>query len=166
MGLPGGDVGGVFENTQDSFQLATSNHMLMSLLIIQVFSAFAYNYAGMSVTGNFSAVFRTVLETMRTLGVWAVDLFLFYMHVGGLGEEWTKYSIIQAGGFAVLVAATLTYSRGDTKEAELSGFDADSYAKMSAVPSDAMTKRRTGRAMSLRSPMTISCASPTGKDLL
>jgi hypothetical protein len=44
-------------------------------------------------------VFRTVLETMRTLFVWIVDLVLFYCFPAlKLGESWSAYSFIQLGG--------------------------------------------------------------------
>ena len=47
-------------------------------------------------------MFRTVLETMRTLFVWLVDLLLFYtpLGMGKLGESWSSYSLIQAAGCA------------------------------------------------------------------
>lgn len=52
-------------------------------------------------TGELGAVFRTVLETMRTMFVWLVDLLLFYtpLGFGKLGESWSKYSFIQAAGY-------------------------------------------------------------------
>lgn len=52
--------------------------------------------------GELGAVFRTVLETMRTMFVWLVDLLLFYtpLGLGKLGESWSVYSFIQAGGWA------------------------------------------------------------------
>ena len=58
--------------------------------------------------GGLGAVFRTVLETMRTLFVWLVDLLLFYtpLGLGKLGESWSSYSLIQAAGCAPLPAAT------------------------------------------------------------
>ena len=65
-----------------------------------------------SKSGHLGAVFRTVLETLRTLFVWLVDLALFYT-LHQLGEAWTPYSFIQAAGFVVLVAGTLVYGRGD-----------------------------------------------------
>lgn len=54
----------------------------------------------MSGAGALGAVFRTVLETMRTLFVWLVDLLLFYtpLGFGTLGESWSKYSLVQAAG--------------------------------------------------------------------
>ena len=50
--------------------------------------------------GGLGAVFRTVLETMRTLFVWLVDLLLFYtpLGLGKLGESWTAWSFMQAAG--------------------------------------------------------------------
>ena len=50
--------------------------------------------------GALGAVFRTVLETTRTLFVWLVDLLLWYtpLGFGTLGESWSKYSWIQAAG--------------------------------------------------------------------
>ncbi len=50
--------------------------------------------------GGLGAVFRTVLETMRTLFVWLVDLLLFYtpLGLGKLGESWSNWSFLQAAG--------------------------------------------------------------------
>jgi len=47
-------------------------------------------------------VFRTVLETTRTLFVWLADLLLFYtpLGVGKLGESWSRHSYVQAVGCA------------------------------------------------------------------
>jgi drug/metabolite transporter (DMT)-like permease len=117
--LPGNDVGGRMENTWDSFQLIASSPSLCVVLLIQMLSLFFYNYCGMSVTGNFSGVFRTVLETLRTLFVWLADLGLFYSHAKDWGQPWTKYSLIEAGGFAILVLATFLYRRGDEIDNEL-----------------------------------------------
>jgi hypothetical protein len=114
--LPGNDVDGRMENTWDSFQLITSSPRLRAVLLIQMLSMFGLNYSAMSVTGNFSGVFRTVLATLRTLFVWLAALVLFYSHVQNWGEPWTKYSFIEAVGFAVLVGATFLYRRGDERE--------------------------------------------------
>jgi hypothetical protein len=57
----------------------------------------------MMVTGHLGAVFRTVLETMRTLFVWVLGLVLFYtpLGMGRLGESWTAWSPLQAVGWVV-----------------------------------------------------------------
>lgn len=67
-----------------------------------VLSLLCYNIAGMFVTDEIGAVARTVLETMRTLFVWMVDLLLFYtpLGMGRLGEKWDNYSYLQAVGYA------------------------------------------------------------------
>lgn len=72
----------------------------------------------MHVTGNLGAVFRTVLETMRTLFVWILGLALFYIG-SGLGERWNAFSPIQALGFAVLVVGTVVYGQGDERAVTL-----------------------------------------------
>ena len=88
---------------------------IATVLAVDGAALMLYNVAGMRVTGAAGAVFRTVLETSRTLFVWIVDLALFYGGVGGgdLGESWTAWSVMQAAGFAVMVAGTLVYGRGD-----------------------------------------------------
>ena len=48
------------------------------------------------------------------------DLALFYIHLpkglGEVGERWDRSSYIQAVGFAILVAGTLVYGKGDEEE--------------------------------------------------
>ena len=65
-----------------------------------VLSLLCYNIAGMFVTDEIGAVARTVLETMRTLFVWIVDLVLWYtpLGLGRLGEKWDNYSYLQLVG--------------------------------------------------------------------
>lgn len=63
-----------------------------------MFALLAYNICGMMVTGHLGAVFRTVLETMRTLFVWLLGLLLWYTTPWGLGESWTAWSYLQALG--------------------------------------------------------------------
>lgn len=66
----------------------------------------------MLVTDRMGATTRTVLETTRTLLIWVVNLLLYYgqpLKGAALGEPWTAHSWLQAVGFAVLVAGTLTY---------------------------------------------------------
>jgi hypothetical protein len=98
----------------------------------------AYNVAGMMVTGHLGAVFRTVLETTRTLFVWLVDLLLFYtpLGMGKLGESWSGYSWVQAAGFVVLVAGTVIYGQGDeasvVEEIERGAYDAEAIGDTAA----------------------------------
>ena len=102
--------------------MITHSPAIAVTLAVDMTALLLYNVSGMAVTGHLGAVFRTVLETGRTLFVWIVDLLLFYGGVGGkhggtrLGESWSSWSWMQLGGFAVLVAGTLVYGRGDEAE--------------------------------------------------
>ena len=107
---------GIHEDSIDTLHMIRANGHLATIIFIQGFALLSYNYMGMHVTGHLGAVFRTVLETMRTLFVWLVGLFLFYVGTG-LGEAWDKYSFVQALGFVVLVCGTVVYGRGDERAA-------------------------------------------------
>jgi hypothetical protein len=89
------------------------------VLLVDMVALLMYNFSGMMVTGHLGAVFRTVLETMRTLFVWLIDIILFYSLSGALGESWDwLYGSIQLAGFVALVAGTLVYGRGDDEAAK------------------------------------------------
>ena len=81
-----------------------------------------YNILGMSVTSHYGALFRSILETTRTLFAWIAGLLMYYLNVklygAPLGESWNKYSYLQLAGFCVLVSGTLIYGKGDEKRAE------------------------------------------------
>ena len=83
-------------------QLITHSSSLPYMVPALVLSLLCYNIAGMFVTDEIGAVARTVLETMRTLFVWMVDLLLYYtpLGLGRLGEKWDNYSYLQAVGYA------------------------------------------------------------------
>lgn len=113
--LPGDEGEGIHENIIDTVTMIGNNRGLMIVLIVDCMALAFYNIMGMMVTGHLGAVFRTVLETTRTLFVWLVGLLLFYtpLGMGTLGEAWNQYSWLQAAGFCVLVAGTLVYQRGE-----------------------------------------------------
>lgn len=116
--LPGVDGQGVHEDTIDTFYLLASSPAILTFVLLDVVALLGLNVSGMCVTGHFGAVFRTVLETTRTLAVWIVGLLLYYTPLGGgkLGESWNAYSWIQAIGFVVLVSGTVVYGKGDDKQ--------------------------------------------------
>eukprot|EP00201_Polytomella_parva_P001449 CAMPEP_0175086198 /NCGR_PEP_ID=MMETSP0052_2-20121109/29103_1 /TAXON_ID=51329 ORGANISM="Polytomella parva, Strain SAG 63-3" /NCGR_SAMPLE_ID=MMETSP0052_2 /ASSEMBLY_ACC=CAM_ASM_000194 /LENGTH=458 /DNA_ID=CAMNT_0016358329 /DNA_START=4301 /DNA_END=5677 /DNA_ORIENTATION=- len=115
--LPGPEGEGFHENIFDTFEMIKNSRALPIVMAVDTVALLMYNLTGMAVTGHLGAVFRTVLETLRTLFVWLVDLILFYtpLGMGMLGEKWTKYSFVQAAGFVVLVTGTLVYREGDRR---------------------------------------------------
>ena len=61
-----------------------------------------FNYFGMSVTKNSSASYRMVLDSLRTLAVWLVDL------ASGSGH----FHPLQLIGFSLMAAGTAVYNEG------------------------------------------------------
>ncbi|KAL3137914.1 hypothetical protein ABBQ38_005161 [Trebouxia sp. C0009 RCD-2024] len=117
---PGQDGSGLHEDSWETWHLITHSSSLPYMVPALVLSLLCYNIAGMFVTDEIGAVARTVLETMRTLFVWMVDLLLYYtpLGLGRLGEKWDNYSYLQAVGFVVLVVGTVVYGRGDDQHVE------------------------------------------------
>lgn len=112
MAHAGREGNGVHENLWDTLHMLATSQNVLLLFLSQVGGLLFYNIAGMTVTGHLGAVFRSILETVRTLFVWLVGLAMFYGHTG-LGEAWDAFSWLQGLGFAVLVAGTVVYGRGD-----------------------------------------------------
>jgi hypothetical protein len=55
-----------------------------------------YNYCGLAVTKSLSAIHRTLIDALRTILVWGVDLLLFYaFNSPNYGEQWTIYGFLQ-----------------------------------------------------------------------
>ena len=63
-------------------------------------------------TKRLSAVVRTLIDALRTLSVWLVEIIIFYGIApdSGYGEGWHQYSWLQVIGFALLVLGTLIYN--------------------------------------------------------
>lgn len=100
------------EDTEESLHMIGSESALIILTIIYLFAILMYNVSGMNVTAHLSAIHRTILEACRTLCIWLVQLFIFYVvKWEGHGEEWNDWSFLQAGGFVVLIIGTLTYNK-------------------------------------------------------
>jgi hypothetical protein len=112
-------VGGVYENSLDTAYMIFHSPLIGGLLAVDLLAINLFNAAGMRITSSLGAVFRSVLEAVRTLNVWLLDLALFYYFTDGkLGEAWSKeWSWLQACGFVVLVASALTYGRGNMRAA-------------------------------------------------
>jgi len=117
--LPGHDVDGQYENSLDTAYMIAHSPLIGGLLAVDLLAINLFNAAGMRITSSLGAVFRSVLEAVRTLNVWLLDLALFYYFTHGrLGEAWSReWSWLQACGFVVLVGAALTYGRGNARAA-------------------------------------------------
>lgn len=88
---------------------ATRRSRLRAAIAAYVVCVGLLNVGGNHVTKRLSAVVRSILENLRTVGVWAAELALYRYYGGSAGEAWTTYSYLEAAGFTVLFLATLTY---------------------------------------------------------
>jgi len=70
-----------------------------------------YNFFGLSVTKSLTAVHRTLVDACRTIVVWVVDLFIYYVFDKSFGEAWdSRYGIFQVDGFLFLLLGTALYN--------------------------------------------------------
>ena len=90
--------------------MMANNYILMLLCVGYIISIAFYNYCGMAITKSLSAIHRTLIDALRTILVWGVDLLIYYAFDSStFGEPWTPYSPLQLGGFIFIVLGTLMY---------------------------------------------------------
>ncbi|XP_076128793.1 solute carrier family 35 member F6 [Alosa pseudoharengus] len=102
--IPAGSFGQnprqVLEDALDAFcQIGRQPLVLLALLGNTLSIAF-FNFAGMSVTKEMSATTRMVLDSLRTVVIWAVSLAL----------GWEVFHGLQVLGFLVLLLGTMLYN--------------------------------------------------------
>ena len=113
------DGNGIHEDTYDSLLMCKQNPIIILFSIMYLLVNLGKNLMGMFVIKVTSAVMRTILEGLRTLFVWIFDVILYYSMLGStlgnhhpdLGEEWTKWSWMELGGFILLFTGMLTYNK-------------------------------------------------------
>jgi len=107
--IPGSNQGS-YENSLDAIQMIQHNYLLLSMILVYWISIGFYNFCGLSVTKQLTAVHRTLIDSLRTVLVWGIDIVLYFMTGGSFGESWNKYSWVQVIGFLLLIFGTLTYN--------------------------------------------------------
>ncbi|KAF6261164.1 hypothetical protein COO60DRAFT_1625484 [Scenedesmus sp. NREL 46B-D3] len=109
---------GLSEDSWDSLVMLRSRPLLQLLLLAYTGSLAAYNICGMVTAGELSAVDTALLQAVRTLFVWILNLLIYTLvDVNSQlpGEPWLAWSFLQAAGFLILVLAAVTYSKGDNE---------------------------------------------------
>jgi len=107
--IPGKNEGS-YENSWDAMLMISRNMELLAMIILYWISIAFYNFCGLSVTKKLTAVHRTLIDALRTICVWAIDIFIYYVISETYGEAWTKYSYVQLIGFVLLVIGTMVYN--------------------------------------------------------
>jgi drug/metabolite transporter (DMT)-like permease len=93
------------EDTRFAFEQMWDNKALLVVYIFYVVSIALYNIVGINLTKLVSSTARAVVDTVRTVFIWA--FFLFFTPVDGTKEE---FHILQFIGFIFLVCGTLVYN--------------------------------------------------------
>ncbi|CAH8574449.1 unnamed protein product, partial [Dicrocoelium dendriticum] len=110
--IPGNDLNGSYENIIDALYQIGDNVLLMVNVILYVLSIAFFNYFGLSITRNLSAVHRTLIDSLRTTFVWLVSMVIYYSTHGRYGEPFDlSWGLIQIDGFTFLVIGTLIYNK-------------------------------------------------------
>ena len=93
------------EDSIFAFRQMWDNKALLVVYIFYVVSIALYNIVGINLTKLVSSTARAVVDTVRTVFIWA--FFLFFTPVKGTKEE---FHILQFIGFIFLVCGTLVYN--------------------------------------------------------
>jgi drug/metabolite transporter (DMT)-like permease len=93
------------EDTRFAFEQMWDNKNLLVVYIFYVVSIALYNIVGINLTKLVSSTARAVVDTVRTVFIWA--FFLFFTPVDGTKED---FHVLQFIGFIFLVCGTLVYN--------------------------------------------------------
>ncbi|CRK86921.1 CLUMA_CG000742, isoform A [Clunio marinus] len=91
---------GVMEDAIDAFYMIKNNHLLMVPISGTIISIAFFNFAGISVTKEISATTRMVLDSIRTMVIWAVSLLI----------GWQSFHYLQVVGFISLLFGMCVYN--------------------------------------------------------
>ncbi|XP_043484492.1 solute carrier family 35 member F6-like [Leptopilina heterotoma] len=91
---------GTLEDSIDALIQISNNGRLFMAIIGIMFSIAFFNFAGISVTKELSATTRMILDSVRTLVIWAISLIL----------GWQIFHYLQLFGFAFLIIGMCLYN--------------------------------------------------------
>lgn len=127
--IPGNDAGS-YENVVDSMHMLFGSSQLLIFVAFYLVSIACFNFFGVTIAGQLSAVHRTINDTMRTMIIWVVEILVYYFISEDFGTPWKAHSYWQLIGFALLVLGNLI-KNAIVKVPGLSYEDPDAAAKAS-----------------------------------
>ncbi|XP_060025849.1 solute carrier family 35 member F6 isoform X2 [Lagenorhynchus albirostris] len=95
-----GNPRGTLEDALDAFCQVGRQPLIALALLGNISSIAFFNFAGISVTKELSATTRMVLDSLRTIVIWAVSLTL----------GWEAFHPLQILGFLILLTGTALYN--------------------------------------------------------
>lgn len=88
-----------FEDALDAFVMLGNNWMLLFASVGTVISISFFNFAGLTVTSTMNATTRMVLDSVRTIFIWAFSLSI----------AWEVFQPLQPVGYFILFVGTCVY---------------------------------------------------------
>jgi len=148
--LPGHDHGS-YESPANTMAMLANSPTCLGLSVLFCALVFTLNSFSVLVTFMMPSLWHAVLDNVRPIAIWFVQLVLFYLFSGsGLGEAWTLASDVQLVGLALLLFGTAVYN-GSIK---LPGVYAESLVGLSSPMSSPALSR---------SPLITLNRSPRGE---
>jgi drug/metabolite transporter (DMT)-like permease len=89
------------ESTPEALYQMNHSVPLAIAVVGSIFSIAFFNFSGVTVTQQASAVARSTIDVSRTILIWAVELAV----------GWNSFNALQLAGFVVLAMGTLLYNR-------------------------------------------------------
>ena len=109
--MPENALTGIYENTIESVYMISHSWEILVTEIFYVVTIIGFNQSGMLITQFSNAINRNIWEILKSIGVWIVSLFVYYvlkMREGG--EKLTLMSLLQLFGFAICILGALVYN--------------------------------------------------------
>lgn len=98
------------EDSIDTFIMFKHSQTLVILIIFYILAILFYNLFGMMVTQTFSAVYRTIMEAVRTMCIWIVNIIIYFLdNTHGEKIEWA--SLVEAIGFVILLLGNFMFNK-------------------------------------------------------
>lgn len=102
-------VGGVYESFENTMYMIGGSPAMIALIVTFPIWVNSMYLSGIYVTKLISAVYNAVVTVLTVAVVWAVELALYYGSDGVYGDQWTIYSLMQIGGFLLILLSTVMY---------------------------------------------------------
>lgn len=103
---------GIYENSLESFYMISSSWQIIIAEFFYLFIVVCYNQTGMMITEFSTAIHRNIYEALRSMAVWAVSVFFYYVFPSlGAGEGLNWMSLVQLLGFSVSILGSFIYNR-------------------------------------------------------
>ena len=98
------------EDTIDTLRMLKNSTPLMVLIVFYILAILFYNLFGMMVTQTYSAVYRTIMEAVRTMCIWIVNIIIYFFDKSH-GEKIEFASLIELIGFLILLWGNFTFNK-------------------------------------------------------